>query len=436
MIMVMGLILMFVLLIIGVPVIYCFGVVTILFSFVLGYTPLSLFPTMYGKMANVVLLAIPMFIMAGKIMEKGRIGDALVDFIEMFLSGLKGSLAIISVVACGAFGAICGSGLATLSSIGSVMLPKMKEKSYPMEKSAAIICCSAPLGFLIPPSGTMILVAWLGNLSVLACFLATVIPGIILMVLLSLVSYIMLRKDPKLSSYTNDNKMSPKELLENLKPKTIHAAPALLMPIIILGGIYGGIMTPTEASAIAVFYSIPVAVLIYKGLTFKELKNLFIRTGTSIGVVMTMVAVAMVLSQILVRENLPTIVLNSFISLSDNKYIILLTINLFLVFIGMIMDDTCGIMLCTPLLLPIIYKLGINPYQFAAIIGVNLGMGNITPPTAPFLYLSAQLAGVNSAKVIKPSIVLILFAYVPTLILTTYVPVISVFLPSLFLGSK
>ncbi len=221
-----------------------------------------------------------------------------------------------------------------------------------------------------------------------------------------------------------------------VRKKTFSAVPALLMPLIILGGIYGGIMTPTEAAGVAVFYAIPVAIFIYKGCTLKDLKNIFIDTATTTGVIIVMCALIMVLSHILVLRNVPTAVLDLFTSVSDNKYTILLMINVFLVFIGMIMDDTCGILLCTPLLLPLFYDLGISPYQFAAILGVNLGMGNVTPPTAPFIYISSQLANVNSAGTIRYSLVLLLFAYLPTIILTTYVPEVSTWLPNLYLGSR
>ena len=423
--------LLIVLLILGVPVAYCFTSVIIILAFAHGYTPLGLFPTMYGKLSSVILLAIPLFIMAGGIMCKGKIGDVLVNLIQLFLGRIRGSLAIVSVIACGVFGSICGSGAATLSCIGAIMLPKMREQQYPMDKAAAIICCSAPLGLLIPPSASQILVAWCGNLSVLACFLSTVIPGIILMFLLSVTSYFMLRRDPTIQ--ITGEKMSGEAFAAALKKKTFTAAPALLMPFIILGGIYGGIMTPTEAAGVAVFYAIPVAVFIYRGITLKQLKDVLISTGTTTGIIMLMCALIMVLSQILVMENVPTKVLDIFTSISENKYVLLLMVNLFLIFIGMIMDDTCGVMLCTPLLLPLFYKMGVDPYQFAAIIGVNLGMGNITPPTAPFIYISSQLAGVNSARTIRHSLVLILFAYVPTLALTTYVPVVATFLPNLFL---
>ena len=426
--------LLVVLLVLGVPVMYCFSAVIIILAATEGYTALGLFPTMYGKISNVVLLAIPLFIMAGGVMGRGRIGDVLVELIQLLLGRIRGSLAIVSVVASAVFGSICGSGAATLSCIGSIMLPKMREKDYPMEKAAAVICCSAPLGLLIPPSAGQILVAWSGNLSVLACFLSTVVPGIILTTLLSITSYFMFRNEKNVAVTTLN--LSPGEFGRLFGRKTVGAIPALLMPVIILGGIYGGFMTPTEAAGMAVFYAIPVAVLVYRGCSLKELKDIFLGTATTTGVVIVMCALIMVLSHILVMQNVPTAVLSLFTSISDNKYVILLMVNLFLVFIGMIMDDTCGILLCTPLLLPLFYKLGISPYQFAAIIGVNLGMGNITPPTAPFIYISSQLARVNSIGTIRHSLTLLIFAYLPTLILTTYVPAVATWLPNLYLGSR
>ena len=369
-------------------------------------------------------------------MSKGKIGDVLVDLVELIVGKIKGSLAVVSVAATGVFASICGSGAATLSCIGSIMLPKMKSKNYPMEKSAAVVCCSAPIGLLIPPSAGQILVAWTGNLSVLACFLSTLVPGIILMILLGITSYFMFRNEPEMLAARQYEELPPKVFLKNLGNRSLKATPALFMPFLILGGIYGGIMTPTEAAAVAVFYAIPVAVWIYKGIKFKELKNVFISTATTTGVVMVMVAVMMALGQILIMENIPSKVLAFFMMISSNKYVILLMINIFLVVIGMTMDDSCGLMLCTPLLLPIIYKLGISPYQFSAIIGVNLGMGNIMPPTAPFLYISAKMADVNAAKVFKHCLTLILFAYIPTLILTTYVPATATFFPNLLLSSR
>ena len=426
-------IILIVLLIIGVPVMYCFGASLLYAAFTLGYTATGMFPTIYGKLSSVVLLSIPLFIMAGKIMEHGKIGDALIGFIELFVGRIKGSLAIITAVASAVFGSICGSGMATLSCIGSLMMPRMKEKRYPMEIADAVECCSAPLGMLIPPSSLCIVVAWGANLSVTACFLSTLIPGIILTVLISINAYFMLRnKDIDKGSGLNEGV----RLGQVVGKRTWHAMPALLMPFIILGGIYGGIMTATEAAAVAAIYAIPVAVFIYKGISVRGLKDVLLDGGRTTGIIMVMCVMTMALGQILTMEKLPTKLLEALTAVSDNKYVILLMINIFLVLIGMIMDDTCATMLCSPLLIPIGIALGVDPYQMCAILVVNIGMGNVTPPTAPFLYMASGMAGVNAAKAMKPTLLIILLGYIPVLILVTLIPELSTWLPSLILGSK
>lgn len=422
-----------VLLILGVPVMYSFGMAIIILAVETGFLATAAFPTMFDKISSVVLLAIPMFIIAGGVMEKGKIGDALINFVEMFVGKIRGSLAIVATVVSAVFGSISGSGAATLSCIGSIMFPKMRERGYDMGKAAAVICCSAPLGLLIPPSATQILIAWLGNLSVLACFLSTVIPGIILTVLISIVAYFLFRNDKQIIE--NANQARQMHLTgQIIGSRTKTALPALFMPILILGSIYGGIMTPTEAAGVAVFYAIPVAIWVYKGTTPKELVKVFAHTATSTGTLLVMIAIMMVISQILVMNNIPTLVFNLLTSISNNPKVILIFINIFLVLVGMVMDDTSGVMLVTTLLIPMASKLDMSPYTFSAIIGVNLGMGNITPPTAPFLYMTSSIAKVDTLKIMKYSLIIILFAYLPTLLLTTYVPAVSTWLPKLILG--
>lgn len=427
-------IILIILLVIGVPVVYSFGAAVIFLSTTVGFTATSAFPTMYDKLSSVVLLSIPMFIIAGGVMEKGRIGDALIGFVEMFVGKVKGSLAIVTCITSAIFGSISGSGAATLSCIGAMILPRMRTKKYNMAKAAAVICCSAPLGLLIPPSATQILIAWLGNLSVLACFMFTLIPGIILTILISVVSYFMFRNDPEIIEAADEARKVKLTLHQDIIPRTKYAVPALLMPVIILGGIYGGIMTPTEAAAVAVFYAIPVAIWIYRGTNLREMRTTFIHTAASTGTLLVMISIMMVISQILTMQNMPNKIFTLMTSISENPKVLLLIINVFLVFVGMVMDDTSGVMLVTTLLLPMADKLGISPYTMSAIIGVNLGMGNITSPTAPFLYMASGIAKTNSVAMMKYCLIIILFAYVPTLLLTTYVTPISTFLPNIVLN--
>ncbi|MGI6553548.1 MAG: TRAP transporter large permease [Bacillota bacterium] len=418
------------LIILGVPVVFAFGATVIYFAFLKGLSATPIFTTMYGNLVSVVLLAIPLFILVGGIMEKGGIGSVLVGFVENFTGRIKGSLCIVASVSCAVFGSICGSGAATLSCIGSILTPKMRERKYPMGVCAAVLCCAAPIGMLIPPSAIQILFAWAGNLSVLACFLATVIPGIILTILIAIVGWVLCRNNEEI---VVTEKVTKEEWLVNMRQSTVRAIPALFMPILVLGGIYGGLMTPTEAAGVACVYAVIVSVYIYRAVKLRELKGVFLDTAVTTGVIMVMLAVIMVLSRILVQERVPDLILNALLSISENRYVILLLINIFLVIIGMIMDDVSGTLLCAPILVPIAIGLDVSPYQMAAILGVNLGMGNVTPPTAPFLYFSSRIVNVKTQEILVPSIIIIVFAYIPTVIITTYVPWVSLWLPSLIL---
>ena len=417
----------------GVPVPFAFGGTTIALVAAYGFDPASLFATSYTQLSSVTLLAIPLFIISGGIMEKGHIGEALINWVNVFVGHLKSGLTWVVCIASAVFGSICGSGAATLSCIGSIAAPMMSKKKYPKHISAAVACCAAPLGLLIPPSAMQILVAWTLGTSVLAGFLSTVIPGIILTVLLGVVSSLLLRNEKEIIA---EEKVSASEWISMLWKRTGTAIPALIMPFIILGGIYSGAMTASKSAGIACLYAIPVAMFIYKKMNVRQLGETLHEGAVTTGVVMCMIGVVMMMSRVLTQVGLPQTICNALLSISDNKYVILLMINVFLVILGMIMDDTSATLLAAPILYPVIQRLGISPYQFAAILGVNIGMGNITPPSAPFLYLSARIFGTDAGKMMKPVLWLLFGAYLPTLILTTLIPEVSLFLPRLIMGAK
>ena len=222
--------------------------------------------------------------------------------------------------------------------------------------------------------------------SVLKCFLATIVPGLILITLLIILNFIMMsrRKEIKVEP-------KPENFTREATKRTVSAVPALLMPIIILGCIYGGIMTPTESAGIAVLYAIPVGWFIYRGLNRKTFFEAVVQSATTTGVVMVMFFTVMIVSRLLVFEDIPGIMQELIFSVTDSPFVILIMINVVLVMIGMLMDDVSGVLISAPLLMPLVQDLGVDPIQFAAIIGVNLGMGNITPPTAPLLYLGARV---------------------------------------------
>ncbi len=423
------LLLLCIVLVMGLPVPFAFGAVMIYLSIFADTDATTFLVSGHWRMNNLVLLAIPLFILAGGIMEKGRIAEALVDLAELFVGRVRGGLAGVVVVASAVFGAISGSAAATLTCIGSVMLPRMRASNYPEGYSAALVASSAPLGLLIPPSSIQIIYAWVTRQSVLKCFLATIVPGLILIMLLIILNFIMMsrRKEIKVEP-------KPENFTREATKRTVSAVPALLMPIIILGGIYGGIMTPTESAGIAVLYAIPVGWFIYRGLNRKTFFEAVVQSATTTGVVMVMFFMVMIVSRLLVFEDIPGIMQELIFSVTDNPFVILIMINVVLVMIGMLMDDVSGVLISAPLLMPLVQDLGVDPIQFAAIIGVNLGMGNITPPTAPLLYLGARVGNTMVSKMLGPTLLMIVFAWLPTLVITTYVPEVALWLPELLLG--
>jgi len=278
----------------------------------------------------------------------------------------------------------------------------------------------------------MIVYAWSAQQSILACFLSTVVPGLILATLLSITNIVLLRNNQDI---VVGEKVSISEMRKIIVERTKISFPALLMPVIILGGTYSGIFTPTESAAIAIFYAIPVGFFIYKKLTLETLEETLVSSATTTGVVMVMIFCIMVLSRIMVMQNLPKIMTEFLYKITDDKNVVLLLINIMLLMLGMIMDDTSAMLLSVPILLPIAHAFGIHPVHLAAITGLNLGLGLITPPCAPMLYLGSRVSGVPINEMLRPTLMFIIFAWVPTLILTTYFPQLSLSLPGLVLGN-
>ena len=403
-----------------------FGAVLLLIATFGGHDVSGFMPAGHWKMTSIVLLAIPLFILAGAIMERGKIALPLVQLAELLIGRIKGGLSAASVIASAIFGSISGSAAATLTCIGTIMMPHLKRANYPNGLAGALIVSASPLGLLIPPSASQILYAWVTQQSVLKCFLSTVIPGLILVVLLIIVNFGLLRKVTNLKLA-----IMPVNFPRELGVRSWKAFPALLMPLFILGGIYGGVMTPTEAAGVAVIYAIPVGFFVYKGLNKENFWAAIKEAGITIGVVMVMVFMVLIVSRFLIFEDIPGLAKTLVFSISDNPIIILLMVNLVMILIGMLMDDISGLLLSAPLLLPIVTSVGMDPIHFAAVLGVNLGMANITPPTAPLLYLGARVTGVSVNEMMKPTLIMIFFAWLPTLMLTTFVPATALWLPEL-----
>lgn len=438
-----SLIALIIIMVIGVPVPLAFLVSSVIIYIGNGSNPQMLLVNGYNKINTVLLLTIPLFVLAGSLMNSGGLGERLVEAVEKTKLGkTKSGLGIVTVIACAVFGAVSGSSSATVSCVGSIMAPRLRMNHYPDGLIGALIASSGVLGILIPPSMIMILFAWASNSSVLGCFLATVLPGILLVILFSIVQTVMYSKriGGSVTDTIIENAKMQEELKAEKKAKDAEKGkkksgesviPALMMPVIILGSIYAGFLTATEAAALSVIYAIPVGALYYKLINWKTYRAAMVEAGKTAGVIMSMMLTVQILSRLYITENLPDMMLGFLTSISSNKYVILFMINIFMVIMGMLMDDCSNTTLLTPILLPIMQSLGISTFHFAAILGVNIGMGNVTPPTAPLLYLSGRVSGSQVKNMLFPTIMLIIFAWLPTLIITTYFPGFAEFLPRL-----
>lgn len=397
-----------------------------------GYAASQLLPYGFAQMNSVSLIAIALFITAGGIMERGKIGEKLIDFVDVFAGHLRSGLGIVAIISCAVVGSICGAACATLSCVGSIMFPRFEKEGYPRGLAAALLANASLLGLLIPPNATLIIFAWISGQSVLACFLATVIPGFMTVILLCLVNWWLLRKN---TTIVVAEQRTTARKIDLFKKRSRLALPALMLPFIVLGGIYGGILTTTEASAMAVLYAIPVGLFVYKGLNLKNTYEVIVESAITTGVIMVMLYSVSMLSRLYILEDLPGVLLAVFYAISDNPIIIMLMINIFLVVMGMLMDDISVVVLTTPILMPIIVELGFNPIHYAAIVGVNTGLGCITPPAAPVLYLSGRLGSAPIDEMMRPCLWFVVLCWIPMLTVVVLFPKISLFLPHYIMGT-
>jgi tripartite ATP-independent transporter DctM subunit len=423
-----GLGLLVLLMVIGVPVAMAFGAMAIFLSTSFDVSSRLLIPTAFYQVKSVVLLTIPFFILVGSLMSSGGLAERLISFVNSFTGRIRGGMGAVTIIACAMFGSIGGSCSSAVAAIGTIMIPRMEENGYTRGYTTALVACSSILGQLIPPSVPMILFALVTYQSIPGCWLATIGPGLLVVCIFCIFNYFMVRKMP----LTMQPKLEFGEQMKEISQSTARASLALLLPVIILGGIYGGIATPTEAACVSIFYVIPVSMFIYKTLGPKQLGEAFIKAATTTGVLIIMFFFVMINTRIMTMEQLPQLMANWIMEVSPNKFVILLMVNIFLLGIGMVMDDISGTVIAASLLYPVMEKIGIHPLHFAAIMGVNLGLGNVTPPTAPILYLAGRIGRCKIEHYIKPSLILMYGGMLPVVLLVTYWPGLSLFLPKLF----
>jgi tripartite ATP-independent transporter DctM subunit len=369
------------------------------------------------------ILAIPFFILAGHIMNKGGIAERLIAFAKSLVGALPGGLAHVNIVAAMLFGAIAGSAGAAAAAIGGFMSDKMEESGYDKGFGVAVNVTSATTGLVIPPSNIFIIYSVAsGGVSIGALFLAGYLPGILTGIFLMVVAYLWAKR----KGYPTADRSTIKEILTTF----LHALPSLFLLIVVIGGIVAGIFTATEASSVAVIYCLVLA-FVYKEITLKDIRPILVESSSTIAIVMLLIAVSIAMSWVLSYENIPQAVTQALLGLSDNAIIVIILINLILLLVGIFMDMTPAVLIFTPIFLPVVTALGMDPVHFGIIMVLNLCIGLCTPPVGAVLFIGVGVAKTTIQKVVRPLIPLFL-AMILALILVSIFPELSLWLPRLF----
>lgn len=411
---------------IGVPIAYSIGISGIL-TMIISILPIPAFTTLAQRMATALdsfaLLAIPFFVLAGQIMNRGGIAIRLIEFAKVMVGRLPGGLAFVNVMSNMLFGSISGSAAASASAIGSMMTNKMVEEGYDRSFSTAINITSATTGLVIPPSNILIVFSLAsGGVSIAALFIAGYIPGILTgLALIGVAAAVAYRKN-----YPVGKKIGFKGSIFRF----LDALPSLLLLIIVIGGIIAGIFTATEASAVAVLYTLVLA-FIYKEIKLKDLPDIILRTVRTTSIVLLLVATSMGLSWIMSYENIPQDVSSWLLGLTDNKIAIMIIINLILLTVGIFMDMTPAVLIFTPIFLPVVGDLGLDPIHFGIIMVLNLSIGLCTPPVGTLLFVGCSVSKIGISSVIRPLIPFYI-AMIAILLLVTFIPELSLWLPKVF----
>jgi tripartite ATP-independent transporter DctM subunit len=414
---------LFLMIALGVPVAYALGIASLIGALWIDIPLDAVMLKISDGVNNFALLAIPFFVLAGAIMAEGGMARRLVAFAAVFVGFIRGGLSLVNILASTFFGAISGSSVADTASIGSVLIPQMEKNGYPRVFATNVTICGSVQAILIPPSHNAVIysLAAGGTVSIAHLFLAGVMPGLLLGLTLMTMCLVIAHRQ-------NFPKGEPIPLRQALKI-TIEAIWGLLTMVIIMGGILGGVFTPTESASIACVYAFLVTMFVYRDYRWRDLPRLVHRTVKTVAIVMILIGFASGFGYIMALMQLPSKVTEFFTSLSSNRYVILMLINVMLLVLGTLMDMAPLILICTPILLPVVTHLGVDPLHFGMIMLVNLGIGLITPPVGSVLFVGCAVGKVSIEQVTRtiwPFYVGLFFV----LLIVTYVPVISLWIPS------
>ncbi|MDW7675237.1 MAG: TRAP transporter large permease [Bacillota bacterium] len=411
------------LIILGTHIAFAIGVSTVITTMYLGIPLMTVAQNMVKGINVFALMAVPFFILAGEIMGSGGISRRLIDLSNALVGWVRGGLAMVNIMASMFFGGISGSSAADTSSIGSVLIPMMKKAGYDGEFSTAVTMTSSVQGILIPPSHNMVLFALVaGGVSIGELFLAGLVPGIFLGVALMIFVYFLSAK----RNYPVGDKFSAKNALKNLW----EAGLGLGTVLIVVGGVISGMFTATESAAIAVVYAFIVTFFVYREIKLREFWGILGRSVKTLSIVMILVGTAGAFGWLIAYLKIPAFISASILGFSESKIVVLLIVNVLLLFLGMVMDMASLILIMTPILLPIVTSVGVDPVHFGVIMILNLGVGLITPPVGSTLFIGSAIAGIKIEKLAKAMIPFYL-VLVLTLLVVTYVPEVVLFIPEL-----
>lgn len=412
----------FLLVLCNVPIAASMGLATVMGIVSEGMRLTSFANLMYAAIGKNVLLAIPYFILTGVLMEHAGISKRLINLAIVFVGHIRGGMAVVvTVVAC-FFAAISGSGPATVAALGGTLIPGMEENGYDKNMAAALVASAGGIGVIIPPSIAFVIFAMLAEISVGKLFLCGVLPGIFLGICYTVAAFWSIRNDDVKSAV----KATAKEKIAAVKD----AIWAIFTPVIILGGIYSGLFTPTEAAGVSVVYALVVGMFVYREIKLKDLKKIFLNAAMTSSVVMYIMGCAGVLAWILTTSGVAADLSRAMMSITDNKYILLLLINILFIIAGCFIEANSAFCIFLPILLPIIDSIGYSRYAFGVLMVSSFAVGMVTPPVGANLYVACNVAGLTMESICKKIVPFVIAGIIAVLVMT-YVPQMSLFLPGL-----